>query len=88
MQVSGAVALLHNIASIHLCIIFIDIAYAAASYCGEPAVVQNARRMGNSYNQFDEIRYICEDCYEGGGSTVCQSNGKWTDTPACTGKYR
>ena len=53
--------------------------------CGEPPNVTHARRLGKHFSENDEIFFVCDDCFYGGGSIVCQSTGEWTPAPTCSG---
>ncbi len=56
--------------------------------CNEPGGAPHAFRTGAvfPYHAGDEVQYICNQCFTGGGSIKCLSTGKWSSVvPSCTG---
>ena len=54
--------------------------------CGDPGQVENARRSGFNFNVNGVVNYDCNQCYNGGGSITCQSNGQWSQRLSCRSK--
>lgn len=56
--------------------------------CGDPGVVSNGRRSGNSFTYNNVITYTCNNGYRISGSETrtCQTDGSWNGIqPQCLG---
>ena len=56
--------------------------------CGDPGDVPNAERTGTVFTQGGTVNYRCpNNCYRGGGTITCNSNGQWSPLPSCNSKF-
>ncbi len=53
--------------------------------CPEPQEQPHASRSGavSPYAIGDEVHFICDPCYSGGGTQTCLEDGTWSEVPAC-----
>ena len=56
--------------------------------CEEPDLVPHSTSYGTRgpYMENHQMIILCESSYTGGGIITCQSDGKWSPNPVCTGK--
>ena len=58
-----------------------------AADCGRPPNVEHSYQVGRIYIENYSVLYVCDQCFRGGGVTICQYNGEWTLIPTCRGEY-
>ncbi|XP_070558431.1 sushi, von Willebrand factor type A, EGF and pentraxin domain-containing protein 1-like [Ptychodera flava] len=53
--------------------------------CGDPGIIDNARRKGDDFSYNSTLTYICNEGYRSTGNMemACQENGTWTEKPKC-----
>ena len=63
--------------------------YQHSGFCNEPNDIDNAVRSvpSSQYKSGTRITYTCDECYSGGGTSICQCNDlQWSPVPNCTSK--
>ena len=63
---------------------------AAAGACDHPGwwtshIVQSGGPFFGPYPSGTVVSYTCHNGYSGGGSIICQSDGRWSHKPICIG---